>query len=142
MSKKSIWIPFFAAIAVIFTVISFYQSRPPTRPIELIIQEQIEKKIRQYRLSKQSKCISDIMAEADKIVDSLLVDYAMKHSKMKSLNRPTKKLRPGLPNLNLPDSFIEAIPFISQDSLILMDSVAPILPDSIPVDSSQLQKNL
>ena len=140
MNNRVKGVLYLTLLGLAIAVTLFYNSRPKPRPIEIIVQEEVTKHIKKFKRIKHSKCTKDILEEADKIVDSLLINYAIQHSKMKSLRKPDKKLRPGLPRLDLPDSFLAALPLIHPDSIYILDSL--LHPEELNADSVRISDSI
>lgn len=81
------------------------------RAVEALVQEKLQERLTEYERILVKKCQDEILAEASKIVDSILIKEA-KLSK-DTLNRPAKPAKPGKPNI-----------------ITVLDStpIAPILP--------------
>lgn len=116
--------PIFSAYSFLLCLIlagggsSCLQERDRSAEVEALIQETIEERLANYERIRRERCREEILDEANRITDSLLIEEA--RSQKDTLDRPPRPARPQKPEIRqLEDT----------------TPVKPLLPDTLEQDT-------
>lgn len=91
--------------------------------VEKVIQEEVGKRVANYRENRMRRCYEDAVREASALADSiLLLEARLTRDTASKPPRPSKPERPALKKLK--DSLLQVAPFLRTDSLLRKDSTA------------------
>ncbi len=89
--------------------------------VEKVIQEEVDKRVANYRQNRMRRCYEDAVREASALADSvLLLEARLTRDTASKPPRPSKPERPALKKLQ--DSLLRVAPFLRKDSLLRKDS--------------------
>ena len=94
---------------------------PKGKTKQEVIQERLAKRINQWHKSITDKCDRQVFEMATSIVDSTLIANA-RARKERQENRPRKPLKPGQPEIEIPEDTTPIAPFILLELLLTKDS--------------------
>ncbi len=103
---------------LLLLVLSYSACRKGPKPLsrEARIQNTIDERLRQYRVSHQDRCRKNIMSLAKKQVDSTMLANARNLKVVDTIQRPPKPVRPELPDVKTLEDTLEVAPLLPIDS--------------------------
>ena len=83
---------------------------------ETLVQNAIDKRLRQYRQSHEERCMRNVFSTAKKQVDSTMLANARNLKVVDTIPRPPKPSKPGLPEGKTLTDTLEVAPLLPIDS--------------------------
>ena len=126
MKKRYYWFLFPLIAAVVLLSTAFQESPQDKRALEIqaLINAEIAERVSKYRKSRMDRCRRNIMKEANRQADSMMIAKVKTLQLIDTLTRPDRKERPILPELLNPIDTSPAAPLLPLDSISL-DSIFP-----------------
>ena len=115
--KYNFLISLIFAFLVVFSFMAFQNTGKEDPAIQAMIDEEVERRISEYKSLRLQKCYERILKVADLKADSIIFALAREDFRMDSIPRPKIPERPKRPGIKPPRDTTPVVPLLSKDSI-------------------------
>ncbi len=111
-------------LLIVFLLLTLWSCEPPEAESEIrqsVIEQEVEDRLKLHRETKFRVCRDKVLAEANRIADSILIQQA--RLERDTMSKPPKPFKPEKPEIKTLIDSVPIKPFFRDSTLELLDSL-------------------